>query len=229
LEEDDENNLIVDENEQTQGAQEEPDFQYKQSKWLDEMENNMPDSSKAFVADGKVEETLTDTFTSTMATDVAKAGFTDANNQWQSMLEGPEAFRVIGTFGHNFKTIVSSNDAANLIKILATTAHVLLTTAGEAKMSSGLRDIISTTYSLFASPNMPKVIEKSGKLVTSAVNKPGGPLFTKTFWDEIEKLLSVKNLNEKLKKNFANLLSIMNSLSKNTKFADSAPPKRKRL
>jgi len=151
-----------------------------------------------------------------MATDVAKDGFTNANHEWQLMLEGPEASRVIGTFGQNFNTIVDSNNAANMIKMLATTAHEMLATAGEAKISSGLSDIVSMTYSLFTSPKMPEVVNKTGQLVIDAVNKPGAALFTKTFWDEIKELLSVKNLNEKLKKNFSNLLFMMNSLSRKT-------------
>lgn len=218
--------MIADEKEQTQNVQEEADFQYKQSKWLEEMEKYMPYSSKAFVADGKVKETLTDTFIRTMATDVATAGFTKANSEWQLMLEGSEASRVIGTFGQNFNTIVDSNNAAKVIKMLATTAHVLLAAAGEAKVSSGFSDIMSMTFWLFTSPYMPEVVSKSGQLVIDAVDKPGAALFTKTFWDEISRLLSVQNLNEKLKKNFANLLSMMNSLSRNTK--DERPLNRRR-
>ncbi|XP_015363814.1 PREDICTED: uncharacterized protein LOC107161780 [Diuraphis noxia] len=222
LSDDNENDLMVDEDQQTQNSQEETEFQYKQSKWLEEMENNMTDSSEVFVEDGEEKEALTNTFTSAMATDVAKAGFTDANHQWQLMLEGPEASRVIGTFGQNFNSIVSSNNAANMINMLASTTHVLAATAGEAKMSSGLRDILSMMSSLFTSPNMPIIVNKVGLLVISTVNKPNGPLFSKTYWDEIQNLLSVKNLNEKLQKTFENL-STMTSSSKKTK-----PLKRRR-
>lgn len=187
-------------------------FEFKPSKRLQEMENNMSNSSKAFVGDGKVKKTLTDTYKTTMATDVAKAGFDNANHQWLLMLEGPEASRVFGTFGKNFNTIVTSTDGVDMINMLATTVHVLLAKAGEEKMSSKLSDIMSMTYSLFTSPNMPEIVNKTGGLVITAVNKPGAALFTKTYWTEVKKLLTEKNLNQKLKKYFANLMSMMKSL-----------------
>eukprot|EP00102_Acyrthosiphon_pisum_P005538 XP_001950374.1 PREDICTED: uncharacterized protein LOC100160421 [Acyrthosiphon pisum] len=196
--------------------QQEPEtvpFQYKPSKRVEEMENNMPDSAKVFIGVGKLKDTMTDTYASAMATDAAKAGFADANHEWQLLLEGPEAARVIGTSGQNFNTIVTSTDGADMINMLATTVHVLLTKAGEQKMSSGLRDILSMTYSLFTSPNMPEIVNKAGGLVITAANKPNAPWFTKTYWDETKKLLSDKNLNEKLKKYFTNIISMMKSLS----------------
>jgi len=192
-------------------------FQYKPSKRVEEMENNMPESAKAFIGVGELKDTMTDTFASAMATDTAKAGFADANHEWQLLLEGPEAAKVIGTSGQNFNTIVSSNDGADMINMLATTVHILLAKAGEQKMSSGLRDIMSTTYSLFTSTNMPEIVNKAGGLVITLSNKPGAALFTKTYWNEIKKLLFDKNLNEKLKKYFANIISMMKSLSEMVK------------
>ncbi|XP_060859638.1 uncharacterized protein LOC132936874 [Metopolophium dirhodum] len=210
-----ENEMPIEEDEQEVETQE-PEtapFQYKPSKRVEEMENNMPDSAKVFIGVGKLKDTMTDTYASAMATDTAKAGLADADHEWQLLLEGPEAARVIGTSGQNFNTIFSSNDGADMINMLATTMHVLLTKAGEQKMSSGLRDIMSMTYSLFTSPNMPEIVNKAGGLVITIVNKPGAPMFTKTYWNETKKLLSDKNLNEKLKKYFANIISMMKSLS----------------
>jgi len=195
--------------------QQEPEtvpFQYEPSKRVEEMENDMPESDKAFIGDGKLKATMMNTYASAMATDEARTGFSNANYEWQLVLEGPEAARVIGTSGQNFNTIVTSTEGADMINMLATTVHVLLAKAGEQKMSSGLRDIISMTYSLFTSPNMPEIVNMVGGLVITIANKPSAPLFTRTYWNETRKLLSDKNLNEKLKKYFANIISMMKSL-----------------
>jgi len=177
------------------------------------MEDNMPDSDKAFVEVDKVKDTMTDTYASAMATDAATAGLAEANHEWQLMLTGPEASRLIGTFGQNFNTVVTSADAADMINMLATTVHILLAKAGEEKMSSGFSDIMSMTYSLFASPSMPDIINKAAGLVITGSNKSGATLFTKTFLKEIKKLFGEKNLCVKLNKYFANIMTMMQSQS----------------
>jgi len=221
----------VDIQEEDGNQQQEPEtvpFEYKPSQRVEEMENNMPESAKAFIEVGKLKDTMMDTYASAMDTDTAKAGLADAKHEWQLLLEGPEAAKVIGTSGKNFNTIVTSTDGADMINMLATTVHVLLAKAGEQKMSTGLRDIMSLTYSLFTSANMPEIVNKVGGLVITTANKPGAPLFTKTYWDETKKLLSDKKLNGKLKKYFANIMSMMKSLSGMMKGAKQLSNRRRR-
>uniref|UniRef100_A0A2S2PH25 Uncharacterized protein n=1 Tax=Schizaphis graminum TaxID=13262 RepID=A0A2S2PH25_SCHGA len=189
------------------------EFQYMPSKRLEELENNLPSSAQAFIPDGKVKENIINTFNSAMATDLAKTGYGDVQRQWQALIDGPEAPRVFGTFGQNFNKIFTSPEGSDMINMLATTMHVLLAKSGEKKMSAGLADLVSLTYSLLTSDLMPDVINRTGGLVITAVNKPRATLFAKTYWFGIKRLLSVTNLNEKLNKYFANMLSMMESMS----------------
>jgi hypothetical protein len=196
-----------------QQVPEEVQFQYMPSKRLEEMENNLPSSAQAFIPDGKVKETIINTFNSAMATDLARTGYENVQHQWQELINGPEAPRVIGTFGQNINKIFTSPEGSDMINMLATTTHVLLSKSGEEKMSAGLADLVSLTYSLLTSDLMPDIINKTGGLVITAVNKPRATLFTRTFWDGIRRVFSEKNINEKMNKYFTNIVSMMKSMS----------------
>ncbi|KAE9543457.1 hypothetical protein AGLY_002257 [Aphis glycines] len=189
------------------------EFQYKPSQRLAEMEQNLPSSAQAVIPDGKVKEAFTDMYTTAMNTDVAKTGLANIKHEWQLMLEGPEASRVIGTVGQNINKIFTSAEGADMVNMLATTAHVLLARSGMQKMRPGLATIIALTYSLLKSDVMPEVVNKTAGLAITAANKPNAPLFVKTFWDEIRKIVNEKNINKKLNKYFNNIVSMMKSMS----------------
>lgn len=189
------------------------EFQYKPSQRLAEMEQNLPSSAQAVIPDGKVKEAITNTYMTAMNTDVAKTGLANIKHEWQLMLDGPEAPRVIGTFGQNFNKIFTSIEGADMANMLATTAHVVLARSGMQKMSPGLATILSSTYLLLTSDMMPEIVNKTGGLVITAVNKPKAPLFVKTCWDEINKILNDKNINGKLNKYFHNLVFMLKSMS----------------
>ncbi|XP_026816888.1 uncharacterized protein LOC113556252 [Rhopalosiphum maidis] len=196
-----------------QQVPQEVEFQYIPSKRVEEMETNLPSSAQAFIPDGKVKETFINTFNSAMATDLARTGYSDVQRQWQELINGPEAPRVIGTFGQNFNKIFTSPDGSDMINMLATTTHVLLSKSGEEKMSAGLADLVSLTYSLLTSNLMPDIINKTGGLVITAVNKPRATLFVRTYWDGIRRLFSERNLNDKMNKYFTNIMSMMKSMN----------------
>lgn len=189
------------------------EFQYTPSQRLAEMEQNLPSSAQAVIPDGKVKEAITDTYTTAMNTDVAKTGLADVKHEWQLMLEGPHASRVIGTVGQNINKIFTSTEGADMANMLATTVHVLLARSGMKKMNTGLATILLSTYSLLTSDMMPKIVNKTGGLVITAVNKPEAPLFVKTFWDEIQKILYEKNINTKLITYFKNIVSMMKNMN----------------
>lgn len=189
------------------------EFQYKPSQRLAEMEQNLPSSAQAVIPDGKVKEAFTDTYTTAMNTDVAKTGLAKIKHEWQLMVEGPEASRVIGTVGQNVNKIFTSAEGADMVNMLATTAHVLLARSGMQKMHSGLATIIALTYSLLSSDVMPEIVNKTAGLAITAVNKPKAPLFVKTSWDEIMKIVNEKNIHVKLNKYFNNIVSMMKSMS----------------
>ncbi|XP_025198376.1 uncharacterized protein LOC112596791 [Melanaphis sacchari] len=193
--------------------QEAVEFQYKPSMRLEKMEENLPNDAKKFVPEGKVKEVITNTFKNAMTTNQAKRGLAEAQEQWQLMLNGSEASRVIGTTGQNLKKIFTSPNGADMINMLVTTIHVLLTKGSEEKIGSGITNLISMTYALLTSDLMPDIVNKTGGLIITAVNKPRAPLFCKTYWNEVEKLLKDKKLNQKLNKYFTNTMSMMTSLS----------------
>jgi len=198
---------------QQEPQQEAAQFQYMPSKRLEEMEKTLPSSAQAFIPDGKAKETFTNTFNSAMATDVARTGFDDVQHQWKVLIDGPEAPRVVGTVGQNINKVFTSPNGSNMINMLATTTHVLLAKTGEEKIGAGLAELFSLTYSLLTSDMMPDVINKTGGLVITAVNKPKAPLFVRTYWDGIRRLFNEKNLNDKINKYFTNIMSMMKSMS----------------
>lgn len=188
-------------------------YEFKPSKKLEEVEKNMPISAQAFIKDGKVEKTLKDTYASVIDTDVAKEGLKNVDHEWQLMLSGSEASRVVDTFGTDFKKIVTSPDARDMIRTMVTTVYVLLINVDKEKLDPGLGNIMSITYLLFTSPNMPEIINKACGLVITFVNKPDASLFAKKFWDELKKLLEINNLNKNLINYFNNTIFFMNSMN----------------
>jgi len=188
-------------------------FEYKASQRLADMERELPSSAQALIPDGKVKEAYTDTYTTAMNTDVAKTGLANIKHECQLMIDGPEASRVINTFGQNINKILTSVEGAEMANILVTTAHVLLNRSGMHKMSPSLAAFLSSAYSLLTSNMMPDIVNKTGGLVITAVNKPKAALFVKTYWDEIKKILNEENINMKLINYFHNLASIIKSMS----------------
>lgn len=193
-------------------AEEEDNFMYKPSKTLKEMENKLPTCEKEFVKDGMVKETLSNMFEESMKTTVAQDGLTKLNRQWMLMLEGSEASRVVGTFGENFKKIITSNSNANIINVVMSTLNVLLKKMAMEKRASGLNKILNMIFVLTGSPNMPNVINKVGSLTIMAVQKPNVPEFTRKLFDETYSLLNEKNISKKMDNYFSNVISMMKNL-----------------
>lgn len=207
--------MDVEQDDQTEVANREPEapvFQYKPSERLEEMEKNLSNHAKAFVNNGKVNLAMNAMYAKAMSTDVAIHGIDGVQHEWDLMLEGPEASRVIDSFGQNFHKVLTSVDGGNMINMLASTVHVLLSKAGESKMNSRLNEIMSLTYSMFTSLEMPTIINKASGLVITAANKPKALLFVKMYWEEMTKLMNVKNINLKLNKYFSNMISMMQSM-----------------
>lgn len=167
---------------------------------------------KEFIQDGKVKETAFRLFSESINGDVVKNGFAKVNHEWEMLVDGPEASRVIGTFGDNLSKIVTSARGAEIINTVATTAHILLSKAGEETRESGLSKILSMTFSLFTSPEIPDIVNKTGGLIVTAANKPKAPLFIKRFWEEMKIFMGEKELNAKLTRYFTNIMSIMKTL-----------------
>lgn len=189
-------------------------FQYKPSERLEEMEKNLSCDLKKFVEDGNVKETLTNTFLNSMNTDVAVDGLAKLKQEFQQMINGPEASWVIGTFGEDLNKIFTSREGANIINMIASTVHVLLTKVGEKNsQESGLGKLLSSSFSLCSSPKMPEIVDKTGELAITIVNKPNAALFTRQYWIEWQKLLGQKDLEKKLNNYFVTLSALMKSLN----------------
>jgi len=171
----------------------------------------MPKDKKELIKSGMVRGTMTDTFKNSMDTAVATEGLAKLNHEWELMIAGPEASRVIGTLGQNVNQMLTSPGGSEFISTAYTTAHVLLSKAGEETRTSGLGKILSMAFFLFTSPEMPEIVNKTGELIVTAVNKPDAPLFVRHFWDEVKQSLSDGNLNKKLDKCYGNIFSLMNS------------------
>lgn len=189
-------------------------FQYKPSKKLEEMEKNLSSNLKKFVKDGNVKETMTNTFLNSMNTDIAIDGLARLNRELQEMIHGPEAYWVIGTFGEDLNKIFTSSEGANVINLIASTIHVLLTKAGERNIEeSGLGKLLSSLFSLCSSPKMPEIVDSTGELAIKIVNKPNAALVTKQYWSEWQKLLGIKDIDKKLSNYFVTLSALMKSLN----------------
>lgn len=204
--------LVADEEQEEEQEQVEEEFHYTPSAKLKRIESGLSDADRSPIDDGKVKESLTAAFEDSMQTDVAQQGLADVKNEWQLMMEGPFARMVIGTFGQNFVKIVTSQEGADMINMLAATASVLLQKAGAEKRAEGLNRAISMTFMLFTSPEMPEIVNKSGQLLIAATNKRNATQFAERFWAEVKDVLTIKNLDHKLAKCFTNIRSMMKTL-----------------
>lgn len=192
--------------------EEEHHFKYKPSESLREMENNLSMCEKEFVKDDMVKETMSNMLAKSMKTTVAQNGCANLKNQWKLMLEGPEASRVVGTFGENLKKIMTTNRDANIINVVASTGHVLLKKMAVETRASGLEKILSMMFLVSGSSNTPHVINKIGQLTIMSVQKPRISEFTKRFFDETCNLLKEKNISKKMDTYFSNMISMMKNL-----------------
>lgn len=188
-------------------------FQYKPSERLKALENELPAGKKEFVPDGKVREIITSVYQNAMQKNVAKEGLNKLNEEWKSILEGPEASRVIGTCGQNFAKIVSSDQAAEVLDTVWTTAHLLLSRAGKETKGAGLGRIMESLFTLFGSPQMPKIISQTGELIIKAANKNNAVPFVKSGFDEIQIMLKDSELTNKINTYFKNMVSMMKNLN----------------
>jgi hypothetical protein len=187
------------------------------------VERSLPKNKKAFVGDGMAKKTLCNTFKESMKSRAATNGLENLEREWLTMIAGPEAERLVDTFGGNFKKFVTSPNGAEMANTVTSTLHSLLARAGAETRHSGLGEVISMIISLFRSPEMPEIVNLTGGLIISAVNKENGLAVIHQFWVEVQKLLDVKNVNRKVQTAFDNLLTTMNELAKKQPRNKSAP------
>lgn len=128
------------------------------------------------------------------------------------MLDGPEASRVVGTFGENLKKIMTTNRNANVINVVMSTGHELLRKIAVETRASGLETILQSMFAVAGSPNTPHIVNKIGQLTIMSVQKPRHSEFIKRFFDEICNLLEEKNVVEKMDNYFSNMISMMTNL-----------------
>lgn len=186
-------------------------FQFIPSKKLKAIESKLSADQKAFIPEGKVRETMTNVYRNAMNTNVAVQGLKELNDQWDSMLNGPEASRVIGTFAQNFGKVVSSYESAKILDMLWNTMHMLLSKAGQETEAAGLGFIMSSLFELFELPNMPEVVNQAAGLIITTVNKPNAKLFIKQAFKEVQTMLKNKNLANEINMYFKTILAEMNN------------------
>lgn len=222
-----ENDQIDEESNGTDGANEIKHGQcvveFMPSERLTWMESSLPVNKKAFVADGKVKETMENTFENSINSRAAANGLRRAEREWKQMLAGPEADRLVDTFGGNFKKFVTSPNGVEMANTVTSTIHSLFAKAGAETRHSGVGDIISMVISLFRSPQMPEIVNLTGGLIISAVNKNNALAFINQYWKETQRLLATKNINRKVQIAFNNLFTLMNQLAKKQPKIKSAP------
>lgn len=189
-------------------------IKFKPSERLAKMESGLPPNKKAYVRDGQVKKTLENTFIGSIKSRAAAIGWERADHEWQQMLAGPEADRLIDTFGENYKKFVTSPNGAEMANALESTIHSVFTKAGAETRHVGLGDVISMTTSLFRSEKMPYIVSLTGGLIISAVNKKNALASIHQFWEEVNKLLTIKNLNKNLQTSFDNMITAMNESAK---------------
>jgi len=204
-------NSVVTEVEKMEEVEETDDFIYMPSITLKKMEDGLSTCDREFVKDGMVKETMTQVFWDSVNMPMAKAGWTPLCGQWQNMLEGPEASRVIGTFGMNFHKIITANKDTNIINVVASTVHGLLDKIAVENRATGLSKIMEMVFTLTEAANMPDIINKLGELTMTFVQKPKAQEFTRKFYTETFKLLNDKDLNNKINKYFSTIISMMKS------------------
>lgn len=195
--------------------------EYRPSERLAVAESELPAKKKAFVKDGRVKVTMKNAFVDSMNTGTAADGLRSADREWRLMLEGPEAGRLIDTFGNNFATFVASPNGAEMANAVASTVHTLLARAGAETRHAGLVDVATMTTSLFRSPLMPEIVNLAGGLILSAVNKNQALASVHQFWVETDRLLKTDNLNAKVNTLFENLTTAMASMAKKNPIADN--------
>jgi len=183
---------------------------------LEEIENKLSNGKEKFVMNNAVKESITNEFSESMKTPEAQNGWENLKHQWDLMLKGSEASRVIGTVGDNFHTVVSSDEGANIINSLVSTLHMLLSKIGEKKSSSDLSTLLKTIFLLLASPEMPNVVNETGNLVISVANKENATPFVRQLFKEVNTLLKMKDLDCKLNKSFTNIILMMKNYNGKT-------------
>jgi len=186
-------------------------FEYMPSIRLMEMEKNLLPCEMVFVKEGMVKETIMNVFSESMTTPEAKGGSSLLIGKWKTLLEGPEASRVVDTFGKNFNKIITTNKDANILNVAASTVHTLLNKAAVENRATGLSTILKMVSTLIKSEKTPEAINKVGKLVIAFVQKSRVSEFTRKFFEETLSLLDEKNINNKLDKYFSTIISMMKS------------------
>lgn len=155
---------------------------------------------------------MTNMFKNSMKTDVAKDGVEKLNKKIQILNEGLESMRVVNSFSKNFREWAVSTDALDIIKILMTMMKNLLANTGKETRGIALTKMLQTAFNLLGSSKMPGIVNMTGGLVMTAVNKPGAPQFVIQCRKEINDLLGDKNLITKVNMSFKNMISIMHMI-----------------
>jgi len=203
-------------------------FVYKPSVRLEEMENKLANGKEKFVPNSAVKESITNDFSESMKTPEAQNGWENLKRQWDLMLKGSEASRVIGTVGDSFYTVVSSDEGTNIINSLVSTLHMLLSKIGEKKTPSDLNTLLKTVFLLLASPEMPNVVNEIGNLVIRVANKENATPFVIQLFKEVNTLLRIKGLDCKLNKLFTNIILMMKNYDDKTETKIVNTPKQQK-
>lgn len=179
---------------------------------LEDMENNLPEIEQQFIDNDKVKETMVNLYKNATEKEEVKNEIEKMNQQWQRLINGPEALRVIGTFGENFKQLGETTATADIFNMMLTTIHVLLREAGEQK-DTALSNLLTDAFTLLSSSKMPEIINKIGGVIITAVNKQNAPQFVVRYWIEIMNLIQKdKDLNNKITMLVNNTIAIMHFL-----------------
>lgn len=170
----------------------------------------MPRNQKEMVKDGRVKETMINTFNKAIASAVAQKQLAKLNSEWQVMVDGPEASRVIGTTSGNVREVMMSQNGSKFIITAFATVQALLTKAGEEQsQSNGMGKLLSMIYNLLSLTNMPDIIKKTGTLIIKTAKKKNAALYVRQFWGEVKKSLSDEHLKAKLDRCFSNTMFLM--------------------
>lgn len=178
------------------------------------------------VKDGHVKETIINTFNEAIASAVAQKQLAKLNSEWQVMIDGPEAPRVISTTSGNVREVMTSNNGSKFIITVFATVQALLTKAGErTTQGNGLGKLVSMVYNLLSLTNMPDIIKKTGTLIIKTAKKDNAALYIRQFWGEVKQCLSDQQLPAKLDRCFSNTMFLMKSYNKKISLAKRQTPK----
>lgn len=144
-----------------------------------------------------------------MCTTEAKNGWTDMKYQWNLMLEGPEASRMITQIGENLYTVFSTENSTKFINTVIAGIHIILSKIGNDKNNVQLEAVMQMIFKLATSPNITGIIDKTNYILMIAVNNENTIPIVKELFKGMNEVLDIKKVDKNLDNIFRHIRRLM--------------------